>query len=213
MGFQLPTSTGEFAGFLVAINRPLSVSLKVGAFAGRDPWLHLLITFFRLIFFQTRYGCWTKNRGGFLPPKSSILIGFSIINHPFWGVLPLFLVQHPYLFSNTSFLLSRTFRVDIYFLRAATTNFQCGSMMINDFGFQYKLEPWKFHGSHQKLRGHGLTTLSLEGQDREHYITLYMCLLGTDSFPWPVLEMTPNWIWTGYGPYPFTSDFLPPIPW
>ena len=24
-----------------------------------------------------------KNRGG--PPKSSILIGFSIINHPFWG--------------------------------------------------------------------------------------------------------------------------------
>ena len=30
----------------------------------------------------------SKNRGG--PPKSSILIGFSIINHPFWGV-PLFL--------------------------------------------------------------------------------------------------------------------------
>ena len=26
----------------------------------------------------------SKNRGG--PPKSSILIGFSIINHPFWGV-------------------------------------------------------------------------------------------------------------------------------
>ena len=25
----------------------------------------------------------SKNRGG--PPKSSILIGFSIINHPFWG--------------------------------------------------------------------------------------------------------------------------------
>ena len=31
----------------------------------------------------------SKNRGG--PPKSSILIGFSIINHPFWGVLLLFL--------------------------------------------------------------------------------------------------------------------------
>ena len=34
-----------------------------------------------------------------VPPKSSILIGFSIINHPFWGVFPLFLgfnnVQHP----------------------------------------------------------------------------------------------------------------------
>ena len=25
----------------------------------------------------------SKNRGG--PPKSSILVGFSIINHPFWG--------------------------------------------------------------------------------------------------------------------------------
>ena len=85
--------------------------------------------------------------GMVLPPTSSILIGFSIINHPFLGFLPLFLVQHPYLFSNKSFLLSRTFRVDVYFLRAATTNFQCGSMMINDFGFQYKLEPWKFHGS------------------------------------------------------------------
>ena len=30
------------------------------------------------------YGCQPKNRG-FYPPKSCILIGFSIINHPFWG--------------------------------------------------------------------------------------------------------------------------------
>ena len=30
----------------------------------------------------------SKNRGG--PPKSSILIGFSIINHPFWGPTPIF---------------------------------------------------------------------------------------------------------------------------
>ena len=29
----------------------------------------------------------SKNRGG--PPKSSILIGFSIINHPFWDT-PIF---------------------------------------------------------------------------------------------------------------------------
>ena len=29
------------------------------------------------------------------PPKSSILIGFSIINHPFWGVYPYFW-KHPY---------------------------------------------------------------------------------------------------------------------
>ncbi len=42
----------------------------------------------------TRYGCWTKNNG-ILPPKSSILIGFSIINHPFWGISPYFW-KHPY---------------------------------------------------------------------------------------------------------------------
>ena len=29
------------------------------------------------------------------PPKSSILIGFSIINHPFWGFYPYFW-KHPY---------------------------------------------------------------------------------------------------------------------
>ena len=29
----------------------------------------------------------SKNRGG--PPKSSILIGFSIVNHPFWCI-PIF---------------------------------------------------------------------------------------------------------------------------
>ena len=29
------------------------------------------------------------------PPNHPILIGFSIINHPFWGKIPLFLVQHP----------------------------------------------------------------------------------------------------------------------
>ena len=35
----------------------------------------------------------SKNSG---TPKSSILIGFSIIKHPFWGVSPpLFLGQHP----------------------------------------------------------------------------------------------------------------------
>ena len=30
----------------------------------------------------------SKNRGG--PPKSSILIEFSIVNHPFWGPTPIF---------------------------------------------------------------------------------------------------------------------------
>ena len=37
------------------------------------------------------YGCWTKNRGK--TPKSSILIGFSIINNPFWGA-PIFGITH-----------------------------------------------------------------------------------------------------------------------
>ena len=36
----------------------------------------------------------SKNRG-FYHPKSSILIGFSIINHPFWGFYPYFLGWHP----------------------------------------------------------------------------------------------------------------------
>ena len=35
----------------------------------------------------------SKNRGG--PPKSSILIRFSIINHPFWGFSPYFWVETP----------------------------------------------------------------------------------------------------------------------
>ena len=41
-----------------------------------------------------RYGCWNKNRG---IPKSWILIGFSIINHPFWGT-PIFGNTH--IFAN-----------------------------------------------------------------------------------------------------------------
>ena len=42
----------------------------------------------------------SKNMGG--PPKSSILIGFSIINHPFWG--PLFL-ETPMCFSYMFYFL------------------------------------------------------------------------------------------------------------
>ena len=36
---------------------------------------------------ENSHGCQPKNRGK--TPKSSILIGFSIINHPFWGT-PIF---------------------------------------------------------------------------------------------------------------------------
>ena len=40
-----------------------------------------------------RCGCQPKNRGSY-PPKSSILRGFSMINHPFWGVSRYFW-KHP----------------------------------------------------------------------------------------------------------------------
>ena len=40
-----------------------------------------------------------KNR---VTPKSSILIGFSIINHPFWGFSPYFWFNTHYLFTNPS---------------------------------------------------------------------------------------------------------------
>ena len=36
-------------------------------------------------------GCWCFQKIGVGTPKSGILIGFSVINHPFWGVFPLFL--------------------------------------------------------------------------------------------------------------------------
>ena len=39
----------------------------------------------------------SKNRG---TPKSSIIIGFSIINHPFWGT-SIFGNAHVYLYSAT----------------------------------------------------------------------------------------------------------------
>ena len=34
------------------------------------------------------------------PPKSSILIGFSIINHPFWGPTPIFGNTHIYIYMH-----------------------------------------------------------------------------------------------------------------
>ena len=40
----------------------------------------------------------SKNRGG--PPKSSILIGFSIINHPFWGTTIFGNTHTVYIFSD-----------------------------------------------------------------------------------------------------------------
>ena len=45
----------------------------------------------------------SKNWG---TPKSSILIGFSIINHPFWGINPIFGSTPIYLFHNSSSRLS-----------------------------------------------------------------------------------------------------------
>ena len=47
----------------------------------------------------------SKNRGG--PLKSSILIGFFIINHPFWGI-PIFGNTHMNISNFKSQVLSRT---------------------------------------------------------------------------------------------------------
>ena len=44
-------------------------------------------------FWRQNYMGVSKTRGG--PPKSSILMGFSIINHQFWGFSPYFW-KHPY---------------------------------------------------------------------------------------------------------------------
>ena len=49
-------------------------------------WVNVGVNF-NLILYTVDMGV-SKNRG---TPKSSILIGFSIINHPFWGTVPLFL--------------------------------------------------------------------------------------------------------------------------
>ena len=44
---------------------------------------------------EEKDGCWTKNRDGKSPQIIHLFIGFSIINHPFWGVYPYFW-KHPY---------------------------------------------------------------------------------------------------------------------
>ena len=61
-------------------NRPPQFPYKQQIFHGC--LLKLLILMFRNLGVS-------KNGGGF-PPKSSILIEFSIINHPFWGKTPIF---------------------------------------------------------------------------------------------------------------------------
>ena len=50
----------------------------------------------------------SKNRGG--PPKSSILIGFSTVNHPFWGAHPYFW-KHPDSQQQTWILVSNYIHV------------------------------------------------------------------------------------------------------
>ena len=46
-----------------------------------------LRAFFQMKIHWMRYGCVSQNSG---TPKSSILMGFSIENHPFWGPTPIF---------------------------------------------------------------------------------------------------------------------------
>ena len=56
------------------------------------------------------YGC-SKNNG---TPKSSILIGFSIINHPFWGInTPIFGNTHIYIYIIDIFFIHKYYGEDL----------------------------------------------------------------------------------------------------
>ena len=57
-------------------------------------WTHMFWSIFTWIFWGFHDPIWLAHiwvlpKIGGVPPKSSILIGFSIINHPFWGI-PIF---------------------------------------------------------------------------------------------------------------------------
>ena len=69
--------------------------VKIPKPQGRWPWMLFVIvsypTFMDSLYI---YMAVSKNRG---TPKSSILIGFSIINHPFWGT-PIFGNTHIYIY-------------------------------------------------------------------------------------------------------------------
>ena len=54
----------------------------------------------------------SKNSG---TPKSSILIGFSTINHPFWGFPPMFGNPHIYIYpkSSSQLLAKRPFQLSV----------------------------------------------------------------------------------------------------
>ena len=73
----------------------------------------------------------SKNKG---TPKSSILIGFSIINHPFWGVFPLFL-ETPICFNGFRWVTPCTGHVRHFGVLLAT-QFLCtggsGMLWINN---------------------------------------------------------------------------------
>ena len=98
---------GDFFRFHVVIFR------GVNGFRGRSPWspsqescIHPVANFKKNDrgWDLWEYGDWSKWMGSIwmfpkivgFPPKSSILIGFSIINHPFWGT-PIFGNTHLYL--------------------------------------------------------------------------------------------------------------------
>ena len=69
-------------------DKKIDESLEVGV--KNLPWIHMLLRFARKKVSFKDMGV-SKNSG---TPKSSILIGFSIINHPFLGY-PYFW-KHPY---------------------------------------------------------------------------------------------------------------------
>ena len=80
--------------------------------------------------FQRALSMDVSENSGLKPPKSSILIGFSIINHPFWGTP---------IFGNTLFLIVDSFGLS-----------QVEFAEINEMAFQKRLaEPNNTHTPNQ----------------------------------------------------------------
>ena len=68
-------------------------------------------------------------------PKSAILIGFSIINHPFWGIP---------IFGNTHICLNRNCRLRLISISLPKSRFFCQNYIFPKGGFlRFHLEPTK----------------------------------------------------------------------
>ncbi len=85
-----------FFGFLSQSTEKAEVSIQSASFAGRTrPRTNL-----KFVVYHLKEMGVSKNRGG--PPKSSILIRFSITSYPFWGPTPIF--------GNTQITITKAFK-------------------------------------------------------------------------------------------------------